>query len=104
MPSPRGAIIEALCMANLSQATREMIEGRAALIAFNMQASTFIDDAAVRSIDNMAGFKERMLRARVAMGAARAAGVLVLFIAEIHRTQSDRHGAGNGRRRGRALP
>lgn len=72
-------------MANRSTKTRALIEGRAALIVIDIQASTFIDASAVRSIDNMPGYKERMLKARVAIDAARAADIPVIFIQEVHR-------------------
>ena len=61
-----------------------MIEGLAALIAIDIQASKFIDDSAVRSIDNMAGYKDRMLKARSAIYAARVADIPVKFIREVH--------------------
>ncbi len=72
-------------MANLKDNKRDLIEGRAALLVIDIQASTFIDDSAVRSIDNMPGYKERMLLAREAIDAARVAGIPVIFIQEIHR-------------------
>ena len=61
-----------------------MIEGLAALIVIDIQASTFIDDSAVRSIDNMAGYKDRMLKARSTIDAARVADIPVVFIQEAH--------------------
>lgn len=61
-----------------------MIEGLAALIVIHIQASTFIDDSAVHSIDNMAGHKDRMLKARSAIDAARVADIPVVFIREAH--------------------
>lgn len=42
-------------MANAKNNKRALIEGRAALIVIDIQASTFIDDSLVRSIDNMPG-------------------------------------------------
>ena len=72
-------------MANHSQTKRALIEGRAALIVIDIQASTFIDDSAVRSIDNMPGYKERMLQARTAIDKARACNIPVIFIQEVHR-------------------
>ncbi|WP_299752046.1 cysteine hydrolase [uncultured Tateyamaria sp.] len=71
-------------MANTDKTPRALIEGRAALIVIDIQASTFIDDSEVRSIDNMPGYKDRMLAARTAIDAARAAGVPVIFIQEVH--------------------
>jgi len=72
-------------MANLNDNKRALIEGRAALIVIDIQASTFIDTSSVRAIDNMPGYKDRMLRARGAIDAARAADIPVVFIQEIHR-------------------
>ena len=71
-------------MANLGKQKRALIEGRAALIVIDIQASTFIDDSAVRSIDNMPGYKDRMLKARGAIDGARAANIPVIFIQEVH--------------------
>ena len=64
---------------------RKIIEGKAALIVIDIQASTFIDDSEIRSIPNMEGFKERMLKARVAIDKARECNIPVIFIQEIHR-------------------
>jgi len=72
-------------MANLNDNRRDLIEGRAALLVIDIQASTFIDDSAVRAIDNMPGYRDRMLKAREAIDAARAADIPVIFIQEIHR-------------------
>ncbi|MDG1802123.1 MAG: cysteine hydrolase [Paracoccaceae bacterium] len=72
-------------MANLNANDRALIEGKPALIVIDIQASIFIDDSAVRSIDNMPGYKERMLLARDAIDAARAADIPVIFIQEVHR-------------------
>lgn len=64
---------------------RKLIEGRAALIVIDIQASTFIDDSEDRSIPNMDGFKDRMLKARIAIDKARESDIPVIFIQEIHR-------------------
>ena len=64
---------------------RNLIEGKAALIVIDIQASTFIDDSKERSIPNMEGFKERMLKARLAIDKARECNIPVIFIQEIHR-------------------
>lgn len=72
-------------MANSNGKARQLIEGRAALLVIDIQASTFIDQSEVRVIDNMPGFKERMLEARTAIDQARAANIPVIFIQEIHR-------------------
>jgi nicotinamidase-related amidase len=71
-------------VANLNKRARALIEGRAALIVVDIQASTFIDASEVRSIDNMPGFADRMLAARDAIDAARGAGIPVIFIQEVH--------------------
>lgn len=70
---------------NANTPQRALIEGRAALIAIDIQASIFIDDSAVRDIDNMPGYRERMERARIILDAARAAAIPVIFIQEVHR-------------------
>ncbi|WP_108882677.1 isochorismatase family protein [Anderseniella sp. Alg231-50] len=72
-------------MANSSSERRDLIEGRAALIVIDIQASTFIDSSDMRAIDNMPGYKERMERARLAIDAARECGIPVIFIQEVHR-------------------
>ena len=72
-------------MANKNIPTRALIEGRAALVVIDIQASTFIDASEVRSIDNMPGYRDRMLAARGAIDAARAAKIPVIFIQEVHR-------------------
>lgn len=71
-------------MANVNKQARALIEGKPALIVIDIQASTFIDDSVVRSIDNMPGYKDRMLLARDAIDAARAADIPVIFIQEVH--------------------
>ena len=71
-------------MANLTKTPRALIEGRAALIVIDIQASTFIDTAEVRSIDNMPGYKDRMLLARKAIDMARETDIPVIFIQEVH--------------------
>jgi len=64
---------------------RALIEGRAALIVIDIQASTFIEDSAERSIPNMPGYRDRMLKARDAIDAARASDIPVIFVQEVHR-------------------
>lgn len=71
-------------MANLNKVERDLIEGRAALIVVDIQASTFVDASEVRSIDNMPGYRERMEAARGAIDSARACGIPVIFIQEVH--------------------
>ncbi len=65
--------------------SKKLIEGRPALIVIDIQKSTFIDNSAVRSIDNMPGYKERMLAARDLVDAAHQNNVPVIFIQEVHR-------------------
>lgn len=72
-------------MANTTTPTRKLIEGNAALIVIDIQASTFIDDSTVRAIDNMPGYKQCMLKAREAIDTARACNIPVIFIQEVHR-------------------
>lgn len=72
-------------MVNQNPNKRALIEGKPALIVIDIQASTFIDASEVRSIDNMPGYKDRMLLARDAIDAARAADIPVVFIQEVHR-------------------
>lgn len=62
-----------------------LIEGNAALIVIDIQASTFIDDSVERSIANMPGYRARMEAARDLVDAAHDTGVPVIFIQEIHR-------------------
>ena len=71
-------------MANLSKIERQLIEGKPALIVVDIQASTFIDASEVRAIDNMPGYKDRMLLARNAIDKARACAIPVIFIQEVH--------------------
>ena len=71
-------------MANQTKTPRALIEGRAALVVIDIQASTFIDDSLVRSIDNMPGYKDRMLLARRAIDKARSCNIPVIFIQEVH--------------------
>lgn len=58
-------------MVNNTSPKRDLIEGRAALIVIDIQASTFIDSSDMRAIDNMPGYKERMEQARIAIDRAR---------------------------------
>lgn len=64
---------------------RELIEGHPALIVIDIQKSTFIDNSEVRSIDNMPGYKERMIAARELVASAHENDVPVIFIQEVHR-------------------
>ena len=64
--------------------TRELIEGRPALIVIDIQASTFVHQD-VRAIDHMPDYAERMARARVAIDRARERDIPVIFFQEVHR-------------------
>ncbi len=72
-------------MTTETKQARKLIEGRPALIVIDIQKSTFIDDSEVRSIDNMPGYKERMIAARDLVDAAHDYDVPVIFIQEVHR-------------------
>lgn len=70
----------------MTKQQRSLIEGKAALIVIDIQASTFINDSVDdRSIPNMPDYRARMLAARPLVDAAHQADVPVIFIQEIHR-------------------
>lgn len=71
-------------MANTSRPQRALIEGHAALIVIDIQASTFIDHSDNRAIPNMPDYADRMLLARHAIDQARASNIPVIFIQEVH--------------------
>lgn len=65
---------------------RQLIEGRAALIVVDIQASTFVDNADDEfAIPNMSGYRERMENARPVIDQCRLSDIPVIFIQEIHR-------------------
>ena len=72
-------------MENLSARTRRVIEGRPALIVVDIQALTFDETIRHRAIPNMAGYKDRMLKARRLIDKAREQDIPVIFIQEVHR-------------------
>ncbi len=72
-------------MASTQRKQRDMIEGNPVLIVIDIQKSTFIDHSEVRSIDNMPGYKDRMIAARGLVDAAHDNDIPVIFIQEIHR-------------------
>ncbi|GMG83165.1 hypothetical protein LNKW23_23780 [Paralimibaculum aggregatum] len=73
-------------MANAKPPVRALIEGNPALVVIDIQAGTFVgQDGDARAIDHMPGYAGRMLAARQAIDAARAAGIPVIFIQEVHR-------------------
>lgn len=71
-------------MSPITTSPRALIEGRPALIVIDIQAGTFVEQES-RAIAHMDGYAERMARSRVAIDAARASGVPVIFIQEVHR-------------------
>lgn len=72
-------------MTTKAKQARAMIEGKPALIVIDIQKSTFIDNSEVRSIDNMPGYKDRMLAARELVDAAHENNIPVIFVQEVHR-------------------
>lgn len=66
---------------------RALLEGRAALIVVDIQASAFAGDDLDenRSIPHMADYGSRMARARQVIDCARSKDIPVIFIQEIHR-------------------
>ncbi len=72
-------------MTSKPKQARNLFEGRAALLVIDIQKSTFIDNSAERSIDNMPGYKDRMIAARDLVDAAHDNDVPVIFIQEVHR-------------------
>ncbi len=66
-------------------ARQPFVVGQPALVVIDIQASTFIDDSTERSIPNMSGYKDRMLKAAELVAEARKAKVPVIFIQEAHR-------------------
>ena len=71
-------------MSQLQNPKRELIEGRAALIVIDIQAETFYDRTD-EAIPTMAGYADRMLKARQVIDKARENDVPVIFIQEVHR-------------------
>ena len=65
---------------------RALIEGNAALIVIDIQASTFVEKTNdERSIAHMPDYAVRMLRSRALIDKARECNMPVIFIQEIHR-------------------
>lgn len=71
-------------MPGSQRAKRKLVEGRPALIVIDIQAGTFVEKE-IRAIAHMPGYADRMARARVAIDKARARGIPVIFIQEVHR-------------------
>ena len=70
-------------MANPNKVQRELIEGNPALVVVDIQKSAFTEQD-VRNIDHMPDYGGRMRKARVAIDAARAADIPVIFVQEVH--------------------
>jgi nicotinamidase-related amidase len=70
-----------------STSARDTIEGRAALIVIDIQASCFNDtsESEDRAIPHMKDYAPRMLKARAVIDKARECDIPVVFIQEIHR-------------------
>ena len=67
-------------MANPNKKAYNLIEGQAALIVIDIQAGAFSDQSAVREIDHMDNYAERMLLARTAIDKPRECNIPVIFI------------------------
>lgn len=72
-------------MPPLENQPRSLIEGKPVLVVIDIQASTFVEPTSKRAIPHMSGYANRMLKARVAIDAARENNIPVVFIQEIHR-------------------
>lgn len=71
---------------NNKRTKRELIEGQAALIVIDIQASTFVKkDNDDRAIPHMQDYDVRMLKSRALIDKARECDIPVIFIQEIHR-------------------
>lgn len=68
----------------MSSNPKLLIEGRPALIVIDIQAGTFAEQD-VRAIPHMPDYAARMAKSRVAIDAARANAIPVIFIQEVHR-------------------
>jgi nicotinamidase-related amidase len=71
-------------MHKTQQTRRNLIEGHPALVVIDIQAGTFVEREN-RAIAHMPGYADRMAQARVAIDRARACGIPVIFIQEVHR-------------------
>ena len=63
---------------------RALIEGRPALVVIDIQKSTFVQQDH-RAIDHMPNYAKRMADSKQAIDQARASGIPVIFIQEVHR-------------------
>ncbi|MEM7171537.1 MAG: cysteine hydrolase [Pseudomonadota bacterium] len=64
---------------------RHIIEGKPALIVIDIQENDFVKDPATSAIPAMPGYLERITKTKALIEAARAAGVPVIFVKEVHR-------------------
>ena len=71
-------------MSKPGKTKRRLIEGRPALLVIDIQAETFWDRTD-EAIPTMPGYAARMAKARLAIDRARARGIPVIFIQEVHR-------------------
>lgn len=71
-------------MTRHASTTRQLIEGRAALIVIDIQAETF-QDRTDEAIPTMQGYAGRMLKVRPVIDKAREKDIPVIFIQEVHR-------------------
>ena len=71
-------------MSKSQHSKRNLIEGRPALVVVDIQAGSFVEKEN-RAIPQMPDYAGRMAKARVAIDEARARGVPVIFIQEVHR-------------------
>ncbi len=71
-------------MTQTAKPKRRLFEGRPALIVIDIQESTFVEKED-RSIPHMPDYAERVGQTRVAIDKARACGIPIVFIQEIHR-------------------
>ena len=71
-------------MTRHANTTRQLIEGRAALIVIDIQAETF-QDRTDEAIPTMQGYAGRMLKVRPVIDKAREKDIPVIFIQEVHR-------------------
>jgi nicotinamidase-related amidase len=64
--------------------TRSIIEGRPALLVIDIQRGSFLENS-TSSIPHMPGYGDRLRKACQVIDTARASGIPVIFIQEVHR-------------------
>lgn len=72
--------------ADTPRPVRDLFEGRPASIVIDIQTSTLVDQA-VRAIDHMSGYAERMTKSRVAIDKARECRIPVVLFQAVHRPE-----------------